>query len=159
MFVSVLLHNHNEPHVGGILFPSSQLPVTSTDVENHTSYKNCISVLFPLCIQTRRVSARLYGTPRNSHVHQVLAPLEQKSGQLFTKSILNHLFLVKNRSGAIITCSGFRPGGTHAYSSKAQPESSSEVEFLWKSNMSFVTVFSISRGITVTMCSSWEHLQ
>ncbi|KAL0600896.1 hypothetical protein AAY473_030775 [Plecturocebus cupreus] len=28
------------------------------------------------------------------------------------------------------TCSGFRPGGTQAYSSKAQPESSSEVEFL-----------------------------
>lgn len=59
----------------------------------------------------------------------------------------------------MFTCSGFSPGGTHAYSSKAQPESSSEVEFLWKSNMSFVTVFSISRGITVTACSSCGHLQ
>lgn len=57
------------------------------------------------------------------------------------------------------TCSGFSPGGTQAYSSKAQPESSSEVEFLWNSNMSLLTVFSISRGITVTMCSSWGHLQ
>lgn len=57
------------------------------------------------------------------------------------------------------TCSGFSPGGTQAYSSKAQPESSSEVEFLWKSNMSLLTVFSISKGITVTMCSSWGHLQ
>lgn len=28
-----------------------------------------------------------------------------------------------------LTCSGFSPGGTQAYSSKAQPESSSEVEF------------------------------
>lgn len=57
------------------------------------------------------------------------------------------------------TCSGFSPGGIQAYSSKAQPESSSDVEFLWKSNMSLLTVFSISRGITVTMCSSWGHLQ
>lgn len=52
------------------------------------------------------------------------------------------------------TCSGFSPGGTQAYSSRAQPESSSEVEFLWKSNMSLLTVFSIAKGITVTMCSS-----
>lgn len=57
------------------------------------------------------------------------------------------------------TCSGFSPGGTQAYSSKAQPESSSDVEFLWKSNMSLLMVFSISSGITVTMCSSWGHLQ
>lgn len=57
------------------------------------------------------------------------------------------------------TCSGFSPGGIQAYSSRAQPESSSDVEFLWKSNMSLLTVFSISKGITVTMCSSWGHLQ
>lgn len=30
------------------------------------------------------------------------------------------------------TCSGLTPGGTHAYSSSAHPESSSEVELLWK---------------------------
>lgn len=29
------------------------------------------------------------------------------------------------------TCSGLSPGGTHAYSSKAHPESSSEVELRW----------------------------
>lgn len=57
------------------------------------------------------------------------------------------------------TCSGLRPGGTQAYSSRAQPESSSEVEFLWKSYMSLVTVFSISTGMAVTACSSRRHLQ
>lgn len=57
------------------------------------------------------------------------------------------------------TCSGLSPGGTQAYSSKAQPESSSEVEFLWKSYMSLVTVFSISTGMAVTACSSRRHLQ
>lgn len=45
------------------------------------------------------------------------------------------------------TCSGLRPGGTQAYSSRAQPESSSEVEFLWKSNMSLDTVLSMSKAI------------
>lgn len=68
-------------------------------------------------------------------------------------------YSISGKPSVRVTCSGFRPGGTHAYSSSAQPESSSEVEFLWKSNISLVTVFSISRGITVTMCSSWEHLQ
>lgn len=57
------------------------------------------------------------------------------------------------------TCSGLRPGGTQAYSSRAQPESSSEVEFLWKSYMSLVTVFSISTGMAVIACSSRRHLQ
>lgn len=57
------------------------------------------------------------------------------------------------------TCSGLSPGGTHAYSSSAQPESSSEVEFLWKSYISLVMVFSISRGMAVTTCSSQRHLQ
>lgn len=57
------------------------------------------------------------------------------------------------------TCSGLSPGGTQAYSSKAQPESSSEVEFLWKSYISLVTVFSISTGMAVTACSSRRHLQ
>lgn len=47
-----------------------------------------------------------------------------------------------------VTCSGLRPGGTQAYSSSAQPESSSEVEFLWKSNMILETVLSISRAIS-----------
>lgn len=58
-----------------------------------------------------------------------------------------------------VTCSGLSPGGTQAYSSRAQPESSSDVEFLWKSYISLVTVFSISRGMTVTTCSSRGHLQ
>lgn len=57
------------------------------------------------------------------------------------------------------TCSGFNPGGTHAYSSRAQPESSSDVELRWKSYMSLFTVFSISKGITATTCSSRGHLQ
>lgn len=57
------------------------------------------------------------------------------------------------------TCSGLSPGGTQAYSSSAQPESSSEVEFLWKSYISLVTVFSISRGTAVITCSSSLHLQ
>lgn len=59
----------------------------------------------------------------------------------------------------VSTCSGLRPGGTQAYSSRAQPESSSDVEFLWKSYISLVTVFSISRGMTVTTWSSRGHLQ
>lgn len=58
-----------------------------------------------------------------------------------------------------LTCSGFSPGGTQAYSSKAQPESSSDVELRWKSNISLVTVFSISSGITVSKCSDCGHLQ
>lgn len=33
--------------------------------------------------------------------------------------------------GSRFTCSGRSPGGTHVYSSKAHPESSSEVELLW----------------------------
>lgn len=52
------------------------------------------------------------------------------------------------------TCSGLRPGGTQTYSSSAHPESSSEVEFLWKSYISLVMVFSISRDMAVTTCSS-----
>lgn len=35
------------------------------------------------------------------------------------------------------TCSGLTPGGTHAYSSSAHPESSSEVELLWKPSDNF----------------------
>lgn len=57
------------------------------------------------------------------------------------------------------TCSGFSPGGIQAYSSRAQPESSSDVEFLWKSNINLFMVFSISRGIAVALCSSRGHLQ
>lgn len=54
----------------------------------------------------------------------------------------------------LCTCSGLRPGGTQTYSSSAHPESSSEVEFLWKSYISLVMVFSISRDMAVTTCSS-----
>ena len=64
------------------------------------------------------------------------------------------LYLIRCTS-VCLTCSGLRPGGAQAYSSRAQPESSSEVEFLWKSYMSLVTgVFSISSGISVRTCSS-----
>lgn len=55
---------------------------------------------------------------------------------------------------SLCTCSGLRPGGTQTYSSSAHPESSSEVEFLCKSYISLVMVFSISRDMAVTTCSS-----
>lgn len=58
-----------------------------------------------------------------------------------------------------VTCSGLSPGGTHAYSSEAQPESSSEMECLWKSDTSFVIIFSSWPGTERTACSSRTHLQ
>lgn len=58
--VSIPLHNHNKPHPGSILLPCSQSSTTPTDVENHKSCKDHISILFHLCIQTRPVSASLY---------------------------------------------------------------------------------------------------
>lgn len=58
-----------------------------------------------------------------------------------------------------LTCSGLSPGGTHAYSSEAQPESSSEMECLWKSDTSFVIIFSSWPGTERTACSSRTHLQ
>lgn len=60
---------------------------------------------------------------------------------------------------AVVTCSGLSPGGTHAYSSEAQPESSSEMECLWKSDTSFVIIFSSWPGTERTACSSRTHLQ
>lgn len=58
-----------------------------------------------------------------------------------------------------VTCSGLSPGGTQAYSSEAQPESSSEMECLWKSETSFVIIFSSWPGTERTACSSRPHLQ
>lgn len=58
-----------------------------------------------------------------------------------------------------VTCSGLSPGGTQAYSSEAQPESSSEMECLWKSDTSFVIIFSSWPGTERTACSSRTHLQ
>lgn len=58
-----------------------------------------------------------------------------------------------------LTCSGLRPGGTQAYSSDAQPESSSEMECLRKSDTSFVIIFSSWPGNERTACSSRSHLQ
>lgn len=58
-----------------------------------------------------------------------------------------------------VTCSGLSPGGTQAYSSEAQPESSSEMECLWKSDTSFVIIFSSWPGTARTACSSRTHLQ
>lgn len=43
----------------------------------------------------------------------------------------------------LLTCSGRRPGGTQAYSSSTQPESSSEVELRWKPEVSLLTFCSI----------------
>ena len=45
------------------------------------------------------------------------------------------------------TCSGLRPGGTQAYSSSAQPESSSDVELRWHPKASLLILGSISKGI------------
>lgn len=59
----------------------------------------------------------------------------------------------------VVTCSGLSPGGTHAYSSEAQPESSSEMECLWKSDTSFVIIFSSWPGTERMACSSRIHLQ
>ena len=59
----------------------------------------------------------------------------------------------------VVTCSGLSPGGTHEYSSEAQPESSSEMECLWKSDTSFVIIFSSWPGTERTTCSSRTHLQ
>lgn len=59
----------------------------------------------------------------------------------------------------VVTCSGLSPGGTHAYSSEAQPESSSEMECLWKSDTSLVIIFSSWPGTECTACSSRTHLQ
>lgn len=48
-------------------------------------------------------------------------------------------FCMENQNGRkkFPTCSGLTPGGTHAYSSSAHPESSSEVELLWKPSDNF----------------------
>lgn len=86
------LHNHKKSHPGGILFPPSQLPITSTDAENHRSCKDHVSVLFHLSTQTRPVPASLPSAPRNNHTQQVLAPLEEKSGELFPKNMQSQLF-------------------------------------------------------------------
>lgn len=59
----------------------------------------------------------------------------------------------------VVTCSGLSPGGTQAYSSEAQPESSSEMECLWKSDTSLVIIFSSWPGTECTACSSRTHLQ
>lgn len=59
----------------------------------------------------------------------------------------------------LLTCSGLRPGGTQAYSSEAHPESSSEMECLWKSDTSFIIIFSSCPGTERTACSSRTHLQ
>lgn len=91
-------------------------------------------------------------------------PREWEGGDFQEKSHLQHNAILDALACSakvlrVNTCSGLRPGGTQAYSSRAQPESSSEVEFLWKSYMSLVTVFSISTGMAVTACSSRRHLQ
>lgn len=62
-------------------------------------------------------------------------------------------------SQPLVTCSGLRPGGTQAYSSEAQPESSSEMEWRWKSEMSRHMMRSRSTGTVRTACSSRGHLQ
>lgn len=76
---------------------------------------------------------------------------------------LYNLFLrpaaVQQLHTLVITCSGLSPGGIHAYSSEAQPESSSEMEFLWKSDTSLVIIFSSCPGTECTACSSRTHLQ
>lgn len=59
----------------------------------------------------------------------------------------------------LVTCSGLRPGGTQAYSSEAQPESSSEMEWCWKSEISRHMMRSRSTGTVCTACSSRGHLQ
>lgn len=49
-------------------------------------------------------------------------------------------------SNILLTCSGLRPGGTQAYSSSTQPESSSEVELRWKPEVSLLTFCSIIKS-------------
>lgn len=90
--VSFPLHSHKKSHPGGILFPPSQLPITSKDAENHRSCKDHVSILFHLCIQTRPVPASLSRAPGNNHMQQVLAPLQEKSGKLFPKNMQTQLF-------------------------------------------------------------------
>lgn len=60
------------------------------------------------------------------------------------------------------TCSGLRPGGTQAYSSRAHPESSSDVELLWHPKASLLILGSISKGIIMrfkTLASQSQDIQ
>lgn len=70
-----------------------------------------------------------------------------------------HLLEKKSGWQPLVTCSGLRPGGTQAYSSEAQPESSSEMEWRWKSEISRHMMRSRSTGTVCTACSSLGHLQ
>lgn len=88
------LHNHKKSHPGGILFPPSQLPITLTDAENHRSCKDHVSVLFHLSIQIRPVPASLSSAPRNNHMQQVLAPLEENQVNYFPRTCKTDYFLV-----------------------------------------------------------------
>jgi hypothetical protein len=60
-----------------------------------------------------------------------------------------------NPNDWVPTCSGLRPGGTQAYSSSAQPESSSEVELLWHPKASLLILGSISKGIIIKLKSQF----
>lgn len=46
----------------------------------------------------------------------------------FSSWIIDHFPIYLCRKGKSLTCSGFRPGGTHVYSSRGHPLSSSDVE-------------------------------
>lgn len=66
---------------------------------------------------------------------------------------------IDSPESGLLTCSGLIPGGTQAYSSEAQPESSSDMECLWKSDTSFIIILSSWPGTERTTCSSRTHLQ
>jgi len=56
-----------------------------------------------------------------------------------------NVLTARTNMGVYRTCSGLSPGGTHAYSSSAQPESSSEVELLWKPGVT-LPILAAARG-------------
>lgn len=58
----------------------------------------------------------------------------------------------------MLTCSGLRPGGTQAYSSRGQPLSSSEVELRCASCIRRCSARSVS-DTPVISCTSGAHLQ
>lgn len=69
------------------------------------------------------------------------------------------MYVYEAVSVLVLTCSGLSPGGTQVYSSEAQPESSSEMECLWRSETSFTIILSSWPGTVRTACSSRTHLQ
>ena len=78
---------------------------------------------------------------KNAIFYSVLRYLSYKHGEIHSVST----WVSAVWQATAPTCSGLTPGGTHAYSSSAHPESSSEVELLWKPTVIF-PIFPAARG-------------